>query len=85
MEQVNCFTELLMDLKDLTQILSQTSNLNLVMKKVRYGIPSLELSQLVMKNVEPIPVDSIFAQLRKFMIFLDLLMKKLTKCFGLMS
>jgi hypothetical protein len=74
-----------MDLKDLIQILSLMSNLNLVMKKVRYGIPNLELSQLVTRNAEPIHADSIFAPSRTFMIFLDSLMKKLIKCFGLMS
>lgn len=58
--------------------------MNHAMKKVKYGTLNLEQSQQVMKNVELIPADSSYAQSRRFIVCLDLKMRKLIKCCGSM-
>lgn len=84
MEQVNYFTESLMDLNGLSQILSQMKYLSLATKNKKFGILNSDLFPLVMKNAELILLVSTFVPLRKFMIFLESKIMKLTQCSGSM-
>jgi hypothetical protein len=60
-------------------------NMNVAMRKEKFGTLNLDKFQQVMKNAELIHVDFIYVLSKKYILYLVLKIMRLIRCSGLMS